>query len=59
MEAVDRTLQAREKTIEMLQFHLKRSQDRMENMANKKRTERQFEAGEWVYVKLQLIDKCR
>lgn len=53
VEAVDRTLQVREKTIEMLQFHLKRAQDRMQNMANKKRTDRKFEVGAWVYVKLQ------
>nr|GEU85209.1 retrotransposon-related protein [Tanacetum cinerariifolium] len=53
MEVVDRTLQAIEATIEMLKFHLKRSQDRMKNYADKKRSEREFEVGMWVYLKLQ------
>ncbi|GJW51736.1 retrotransposon-related protein [Tanacetum coccineum] len=53
VEAVDRSLQAREQVIQMLQFHLKRAQDRMVNMANKNRTDRVFDIGEWVYVKLQ------
>lgn len=53
VESVDRTLQAREQAIQTLKFHLQRAQDRMVNMANKKRTERSFEVGMKVYVKLQ------
>nr|GEY81332.1 reverse transcriptase [Tanacetum cinerariifolium] len=53
VEEVDRTLQAREKDIKVLKFHLKRSQDRMRNQANKHRTDIQFEDGDWVYLKLQ------
>ncbi|GJR67732.1 retrotransposon-related protein, partial [Tanacetum coccineum] len=53
VESVDRSLQAREQTIQQLKFHLQRSQDRMRNLANKHRTDRQFEVGMWVYVKLQ------
>nr|GEX53632.1 Ty3/gypsy retrotransposon protein [Tanacetum cinerariifolium] len=53
VESVDRSLQAREQTIQQLKFHLQRSQDRMRNLANKHRTYRQFEVGMWVYVKLQ------
>nr|GEU97977.1 hypothetical protein [Tanacetum cinerariifolium] len=53
VEEVDRTLQAREEAIKVLKFHLKRSQDRMRNQANKHRTDRQFEVGDWVYLKLQ------
>nr|GEU94378.1 retrotransposable element Tf2 [Tanacetum cinerariifolium] len=53
VEKVDRTLQAREEAIKALKFHLKRSQDRMRNQANKHRTDRQFEVGDWVYLKLQ------
>ncbi|GJX99564.1 ty3-gypsy retrotransposon protein [Tanacetum coccineum] len=53
VEEVDRTLQAREEAIKVLKFHLKRSQDRMRNQANKHRTDRQFEVDDWVYLKLQ------
>ncbi|GKF47253.1 hypothetical protein Tco_0137055, partial [Tanacetum coccineum] len=50
---VDKTLQARQEAIKVLKFHLKRSQDRMRNQANKHRTDRQFEVDDWVYLKLQ------
>ncbi|GJS61624.1 putative mitochondrial protein [Tanacetum coccineum] len=50
VEFVDRSLQVREQTIQQLKFHLQRSQDRMRNLANKHRTDRQFEVGMWVYV---------
>nr|GEW01295.1 hypothetical protein [Tanacetum cinerariifolium] len=53
VEEVDTTLQAREEAIKVLKFYLKRSQDRMKNRANKHRTNRQFEVGDWVYLKLQ------
>ncbi|GKC55705.1 retrotransposon-related protein [Tanacetum coccineum] len=53
VEEVDRTLQEREEAIKVLKFHLKRSQDRMRNQANKHRTDRQFEVDDWVYLKLQ------
>ncbi|GJT41734.1 retrotransposon-related protein [Tanacetum coccineum] len=53
VESVDRSLQAREHTIQQLKFHLQRSQDRMRNLANKHKTDRQFEVRMWVYVKLQ------
>nr|GEV70029.1 putative mitochondrial protein [Tanacetum cinerariifolium] len=53
VEEVDRTLKAREEAIKVLKFHLKRSQDIMRNQANKHRTDRQFEVGNWVYLKLQ------
>lgn len=53
VEAVDRSLQARENTITTLQFHLKRAQDRMKSLADKHRTDRSFDVGMWVYVKLQ------
>ncbi|GJT89053.1 retrotransposable element Tf2 [Tanacetum coccineum] len=53
MEVVDRTLQAREATIEMIKFHLRKAQDRMKNYVDKKRSEREFEVRMWVYLKLQ------
>ncbi|GJS19026.1 retrotransposon-related protein [Tanacetum coccineum] len=53
VEAVDRTLSAREEAIEVCKFHLKRAQDRMKSQADKKRTDREFQVGDWVYLKLQ------
>ncbi|GJT84891.1 pentatricopeptide repeat-containing protein [Tanacetum coccineum] len=53
VESVDRSLHARERAIEMLQFHIKRAQDRMKKYADLKRSEREFEVGMWVYLKLQ------
>ncbi|GJX31775.1 retrotransposable element Tf2 [Tanacetum coccineum] len=53
VESVDRSLQARENAIEMLKFHIKRSQDRMKKYADLKRSEREFDVGMWVYLKLQ------
>ncbi|GKC84606.1 retrotransposable element Tf2 [Tanacetum coccineum] len=53
VEYVDRSLQAREHTIQQLKFYLQRAQDRMRNLVNKHGTDRQFEVGVWVYVKLQ------
>ena len=50
---VDRSLQAREARIKMLKFYLQRSQNRMKQQADKKRSERQFDVGDLVYVKLQ------
>ncbi|GJR07571.1 retrotransposable element Tf2 [Tanacetum coccineum] len=51
-DSVDRTLLTREQVIDMLKFHLKREQDRMNNQAEHK-TDRSFIIGDWVYLKLQ------
>ncbi|GKF84523.1 hypothetical protein Tco_0249421, partial [Tanacetum coccineum] len=40
--AVDRTLKAREKTIQLLKFNLKKAQDRMKSQADKHMPEREF-----------------
>lgn len=53
VDAVDRSLQQREKTLKLLKENLARAQNRMVQMANKKRSERNFEVGEWVYLKLR------
>ncbi|GKD24681.1 retrotransposable element Tf2, partial [Tanacetum coccineum] len=53
LESVDRSLQARENAIEMFKFHIKRSQDRMKKYADLKRSEREFDVGMWVYLKLK------
>ncbi|XP_071694637.1 uncharacterized protein [Rutidosis leptorrhynchoides] len=39
--------------IAMLKYHFKRAQDRMKYNADKKRTYKEYEVGQWVYVKLQ------
>ncbi|GJZ02498.1 reverse transcriptase [Tanacetum coccineum] len=52
VESVDRSLQAREAAIEMIKFHITRAQDRMKRYANLKRSEREFDVGMWVYLKL-------
>ena len=53
VEAVDRSLRAREEAINILKFHLKRSQNRMKQQADRSRSERTFELDDWVWLKLQ------
>nr|GEV85794.1 reverse transcriptase [Tanacetum cinerariifolium] len=53
VEVVDRTLRTREEVVQMLKFHLKRSQYRMKSQANKHRTDKSYKMGDWVYLKLQ------
>ncbi|GKC59570.1 putative mitochondrial protein [Tanacetum coccineum] len=53
VDVMDRSMLAREEAISLLNFHLERSQLRMKNMADKKRSERGFVLNDCVYVKLQ------
>lgn len=53
VEAVNRSLLAREECIKLLKFHLERAQHRMKTQADKHRVEKEFEVGNMVYVKLQ------
>ena len=53
VEAVDRTLSAREAAISLLQFHMERAQHRMKLYADKGRSDREFAVGDWVLLKLQ------
>lgn len=53
VEVVARSLQEREDMILLLQFHLLRAQHRMRQNEDLHRTERSFEIGEYVFVKLQ------
>nr|GEV42412.1 retrotransposon-related protein [Tanacetum cinerariifolium] len=53
VELVERTLQAREKAISVLQFNLKKAQDRMKSQADKHRSDKEFTVLDWVYLKLQ------
>ncbi|PHU19078.1 hypothetical protein BC332_10229 [Capsicum chinense] len=53
LDAVDRSLSAREATLRLLKSNLMRAQNRMKVQADKKRSDRCYEIGDWVYVKLQ------
>lgn len=53
VEAVDRSLQQRDQTIDILKQNLCKAQNRMRQLADRRRSERVFEIGDWVYVKLQ------
>ena len=53
MEAVDRSLSTRETALKLVKFHLHRAQNRMKQQADKHRSDRNYEIGTWVYVKLQ------
>lgn len=46
-------LKNREVAMKLIQQHLLRAQDRMKRQADKHRTERVFQVGEFVYLKLQ------
>ncbi|GJW67106.1 reverse transcriptase [Tanacetum coccineum] len=48
VESVDRTLQNREEAINMLNFYMKRAQDRMKSQADKLRTDRELEVAQKV-----------
>ena len=50
---IGRSLQSREEMIKSLKFHLTRAQHRMKLQSDSHRSERSFEAGEWVLLKLQ------
>lgn len=51
--SVDRTLQHKEIMHKALKFHLSRARERMKQMADKIRSEREFKVGDLVYLKLQ------
>lgn len=53
LDEVDRSLVTREFKLQLLKFHLARSQQRMVSRANKHRTDRQFQVGDRVYLKMQ------
>ncbi|KAK5785412.1 hypothetical protein PVK06_039995 [Gossypium arboreum] len=50
---VDRSLQAREAARKLLQFFLKKAQSRMKHFTDKHRSERIFQVGGLVYLRLQ------
>lgn len=56
---MDTLLRYREETINLLKFHLTRVQNRMKQLTNRKRVEREFEIGDWVFMKLQTYAQHR
>ncbi|MCH86117.1 hypothetical protein A2U01_0006971, partial [Trifolium medium] len=53
VEAVQKELEDRDEALRQLREQLQRAQDRMAQLANRKRCDRKFEVGEWVFVKLR------
>ncbi|GKE10134.1 putative mitochondrial protein [Tanacetum coccineum] len=53
VEAVNRTLQAREQVVQLLKFNHKKAHDKMKSQADKSRPDRSFQVNDWVYLKLQ------
>lgn len=51
--SVDRSLASREEAIKLLKFNLLRAQNRMARYSDKKRCERSFAIGDFVFLKLQ------
>ena len=49
---LDEWLAERSKILPIIQQHLQRAQARMKSQADKKRSERVFQVGDWVYLKL-------
>lgn len=52
LEDVGTFLRAKEATIQLLQDHLQKTQNRMKMLVDKKGIERVFPIGVWVYVEL-------
>jgi hypothetical protein len=52
IELVDRSLVKREEMLKVVKFHLKRAQERMKQLADKHRIDKQYQIGDMVYVKL-------
>ncbi|XP_017644297.1 uncharacterized protein LOC108484927 [Gossypium arboreum] len=53
VEKFDRNLQHRQTMRKLLRFHLKRTQERMKQMVDRKRSDREFQVGDLVYPRLQ------
>jgi len=52
-KGVDRTMQRREEMLRQVQLHLQKAQERMKQLADKGRSDRVFQLGDWVWLKLQ------
>ncbi|KAJ9554331.1 hypothetical protein OSB04_018376 [Centaurea solstitialis] len=52
-QAVDSVLREREVAVQLLKSNLGKAQERMKAQADKHRSEKYYEVGDWVYLKLQ------
>jgi len=50
---VDRTLQRREEMLQQVKQNLQKAEERMKIFVDKKRSDRVFQIGDWVWLKLQ------
>ena len=53
LEAVDEVLHSREQILSLLKDNLQQAQQRMKKYADLRRSERDFEVGQMVYLRLQ------
>nr|GEZ40172.1 hypothetical protein [Tanacetum cinerariifolium] len=53
VDLVDKTLSESETDVETFKFHISRAQSRMKSHDDKGRTDKQFDCGDWVFLKLQ------
>lgn len=53
IDAIDKSMLIRDKVLEELKYNLHRAQNRMKQLVDRKRSERSFGVGDWVYLKLQ------
>lgn len=53
VDTVDQWGKDRQATLRILKEHLSQAQNRMKQLADKHRTERVFQVGDWVYLRLQ------
>ncbi|PRQ60730.1 putative nucleotidyltransferase, Ribonuclease H [Rosa chinensis] len=52
VNAVDCALKNRDELLQLLKVHMNQAQNRMKQQADRHRTEREFAAGDWVFLKL-------
>ena len=53
VQVVAKCLEEREKMLLIVKFHLLRAQHRMKQLADRHRSDKSFEIGDWVFLKLQ------
>ncbi|GKD62081.1 retrotransposable element Tf2 [Tanacetum coccineum] len=53
VDLMDKTLSEREAAMDTLKFHISRAQSRMKSHDDKGRTDKKFDCGDWVFLKLQ------
>jgi len=57
LELEDRSMRKREEMMKLIKFHLRRPSERMKQVADKHKSDRQFMIGDLVYMKLHRISR--